>query len=264
MRQEFTDRQKAQIYVRDRALCAFSGKSLWILDYGLSPTFDSDWVDHIKPAAKGGGNSIDNGICASYFYNSKKRANSHDNKHLFFAGKPTREFFYFYETVSIEIAEHLRRFANVSLSDWYFNRAAYRFMIALYRLRMQSFGKTYARTESYYAKAAMKMLKAWKKLIKIEGTFEQRGLMNSPISTDQEQLRQLQYCQAEADVLEHLDQCFPFYENSCNAIDELSTATNNDLLKSVRDKYSENEFMSQRVRDLIEINVHRLQGLYDE
>ncbi len=37
-RDEFTDRQKAEIFVRDRALCCFSGKSLWALDYGAGPT----------------------------------------------------------------------------------------------------------------------------------------------------------------------------------------------------------------------------------
>ena len=36
-RAEFTDRQKADIFVRDRALCCYTGKSLWLLDYGGGP-----------------------------------------------------------------------------------------------------------------------------------------------------------------------------------------------------------------------------------
>lgn len=52
-RAEFTDQQKAEIYVRDRALCSYSGLSLWLLDDGASDIFNIDWVDHYLPAARG-------------------------------------------------------------------------------------------------------------------------------------------------------------------------------------------------------------------
>ena len=76
---EFTEAQKALIYARDRATCAFSGLSLWLLDIGIRPNWDMDWVDHILPSASGGNASLDNGICASSTFNAKKRDNTSDN-----------------------------------------------------------------------------------------------------------------------------------------------------------------------------------------
>ena len=62
-RKEFTDNQKAEIFVRDAATCGFSGISLWFLDNGIKSNWQVDWVDHIKPSASGGGAEIENGIC---------------------------------------------------------------------------------------------------------------------------------------------------------------------------------------------------------
>jgi len=50
-RTEFTDNQKAKIFSRDRATCAFSGISLWFLDLGIRSNWQVDWVDHILPSA---------------------------------------------------------------------------------------------------------------------------------------------------------------------------------------------------------------------
>jgi len=93
-RLEFSDKQKALIYARDKWLCAFSWKILWIFHYWCSALWDSDWVDHIKPAMKWWDNSIENWICASSFYNSKKKDNSNDNKFFFKNWKPTQDFYF--------------------------------------------------------------------------------------------------------------------------------------------------------------------------
>jgi hypothetical protein len=91
-RKNFTDIQKAQIFVRDRATCCFSGANLWLLDSPLRPGIETDWVDHVLPSARGGGNDIDNGVCASRTYNSLKRHNTDDNFYLFKNGLPTVGF----------------------------------------------------------------------------------------------------------------------------------------------------------------------------
>ena len=52
-RTEFTENQKAEIFSRDRATCAFSGISLWFLDVGIGSNWQVDWVDHILPSAAG-------------------------------------------------------------------------------------------------------------------------------------------------------------------------------------------------------------------
>lgn len=75
----FSDKDRAIIFVRDRATCAFSGKNLWILDQGIIH-FDWDWVDHIKPYSKGGKTDSSNGMLASSKYNYITGAN---NKKLY-------------------------------------------------------------------------------------------------------------------------------------------------------------------------------------
>jgi hypothetical protein len=88
------DAVRAAVYERDKAICAFSGVSLWLLDYGALPGFPGDWPDHIRPASRGGKDTPENLVCASHFYNEKKRNNGRDNAYLFTNGRPTDIFFW--------------------------------------------------------------------------------------------------------------------------------------------------------------------------
>jgi hypothetical protein len=263
-RKEFTDQQKAQIYARDRATCAFSGKSLWILDYGVSPTFEIDWVDHIKPASRGGGNSIDNGVCASYFYNSKKGANTNDNKYLFLAGRPTEYFFYFYEVLPESVANHLCCFANLQESDWYFNRALSRFMCGLGRLDSLRDGVSYVRDENYYAKSAAKMLKKWRGLAADSETFVQRGLVGRKPSHDQKALLSLQLCDGEADVLEMMHQCKHWYFANVDVMEMLIEAESTAELEKIAAGVKQDKSITNRVQVLVLENIQRLSLLADK
>ena len=38
-----TDKLRAAVFARDKGICAFSGLSLWLLDYGTSPIGQGDW-----------------------------------------------------------------------------------------------------------------------------------------------------------------------------------------------------------------------------
>src|SRR5690348_5360216 len=127
-RDEFSDFDKARIFARDRALCTYSGKSLWLLDYGAAPA-SIDWVDHYVPASRGGLVELDNGLCASWLFNKLKRDGG-GTMPLFFAGLSTVDFYTFYEVVAQTIAEHLRRFRTLHYSDWYFNRAVFQVRLA--------------------------------------------------------------------------------------------------------------------------------------
>lgn len=184
----FTEGQKAQIYVRDRATCAFSGKSLWILDYGATPYWEVDWADHIRPVARGGASTVENGICASFTFNSKKSHNTRDSEYFFHEGKPTPAYFYFFETVPVEIVRNLKRFANLHLSDWYFNRALYRVLLGVDHLWNRS---ERVRDADYYASSAMKAISKWRMIRERESilSMEDRGLIRSTdLSADQELL----------------------------------------------------------------------------
>ena len=119
----FSEAQRAEIYARDRALCGYSGKSLWLPDYGAAP-YSIDWIDHRSPVARGGTPTLENGVCASWLYNWVKREHKRAVL-LFHSGYPTLDFYTFHQTLPESIGEHLQRFACLHPSDWYFNRALY-------------------------------------------------------------------------------------------------------------------------------------------
>lgn len=263
MRLEFSDAQKAEIFARDRGVCAFSGKSLWVLDYGVSPTYDIDWVDHIVPAARGGDNSIENGICASYFYNAKKRDNLHDNKFMFRNGRPTSHFFYFYECVPADVADHLSRFAHAQPSDWYLNRAFFRFMLGLSSIRARQTGKVRIRDERYYAKSALKILTQWKNQSKHLPSMEDRGLIPEKLTGDQKALLRFTQLQNEQDVVNHMQNCYPWYSAACEAINLLSEAATPEDLAVIADSCNF-EKLPARVADMIKRNLHLLPNIYAE
>lgn len=261
MRLEFSDAQKAEIFVRDRGLCAFSGKSLWMLDYGISPTYEIDWVDHITPAARGGGNSIENGICASYFYNSKKRDNSSDNKFMFRNGKPTSHFFYFYETLPLNIAEHLSRFAKAQTSDWYLNRALFRFILGVASIRAIEKGKERKRDERYYAKSTLKILSQWKKLSINSESIHIRGMIPENCSEDQLALLNVVQMNCQEQLIDHMHACYPWLSNSCDAINLLANANSPHELSSITAKI-ELEKLPARVASMIQKNLELLPNAY--
>ncbi len=261
MRLEFSDAQKAEIFARDRGVCAFSGKSLWVLDYGVSPTYDIDWVDHILPAARGGDNSIENGICASYFYNVKKRDNSNDNKFMFRNGRPTSHFFYFYETVPSDIADHLSRFAHAQPSDWYFNRALFRFMLGVASIRARERGKIHKRGEYYYATSALKILKQWKRLSKESLPMEDRGLIPSTCTEDQTALLNLSQLQNQDEIVDHMRSCYSWYTTACDAINLLAEANNPQGLRAVADQIDFAK-LPTRVARMMKQNLQLLSEAY--
>lgn len=260
LRKNFTDRQKAEIFVRDRAICAFSGKSLWVLDYGLSPTFDVDWVDHIKPASKGGGNEIENGICASSFYNSKKNDNSRDNSYLFHNGKPTSEFYYHFEVIPNAVADHIERFSSAAISDWYFNRAASRFLYGLSWLVEARRGNVYVRDDHYYSKSTLSALVSWRKKSQADRSFESRGLISKKVSEDQKTLLKLRDLETEVEILQHMRSCDDWYENGMLALDELAEVGSEQALTAVLKKYCSMPRVPKRVISILEENSSRLKG----
>ncbi|MFT4875107.1 HNH endonuclease signature motif containing protein [Congregibacter sp.] len=194
-----------------------------MLDCGICATWEIDWVDHIKPAARGGGTDISNGVCASSFHNSKKRANSNDNKYLFFAGRPTADFYYFNEFIPDEIIDHLHRSSRIQSTDWYFNRAVFRFMFGLGRLRSKDAGKKYVRDNHYSAKSSLNILNTSLKLGGNHGGLQDRGLVSS-LSEDQEELFGLVNCATVAAVQNLMLRCLDRYNAACDGLNELAVA----------------------------------------
>ncbi|MBX3743485.1 MAG: HNH endonuclease [Akkermansiaceae bacterium] len=185
---EFSEATKAEIFARDRATCAFSGKSLWILDYGISPLYDVDWADHRKPRASGGTSTVSNGICASSFHNSKKSSNGRDNCYLFDEGEPTDYHFWNVGTVSQDQLRQLKRLSRIQASDWYFNRAIYQLFKAA------GGDRSHQRGVAYYKKAARTFLGKFIQLNQKADLpdFTERKLVLHPAQSDVKLLLQLQ------------------------------------------------------------------------
>ncbi|MBI5748465.1 MAG: hypothetical protein HZA00_05010 [Nitrospinae bacterium] len=259
---EFTDRQKADIFKRDRGICCFSGKSLWILDYGACPTFDIDWVDHIKPANKGGTACLENGICSSYFYNYKKRDNSADKQYLFEEGKPTPHFYYFYEAIPKDIARNLHRFKNLHYSDWHFNRSLFRLMLAtIFMFDPYSIsGNIRSRDDNYYAKSSFKILEEWKKIITSEEvpSFESRSLLPSNISDDQKLMLDIVYARSSGDVRKTAKKLLPYYRDNFKAIELFIKSQTEKEANKVLMKIGNFKFVTPRVITFIISNIERL------
>jgi hypothetical protein len=148
-----TDKLRAAVFARDKAICSFSGLSLWLLDYGTAPFAQPDWADHIKPVSRGGKDTLDNLVCASFFYNSKKTNNGSDTQYLFRDGQPTDAFFWNHGYLSREQGVILRRHETICESDWYFNRAIYNLTCA-----MITDGSVVTRSPAYWQQSAYKRL----------------------------------------------------------------------------------------------------------
>lgn len=259
-RTEFSNKQKAQIYERDRAICAFSGKSLWILDYGVNPLWDYDWVDHIKPAKRGGESSLENGICSGSFFNKKKRDNSWDNIYFFKDGKPTSNYYFVYGEIPASLGKIIIRNKSIHFSDWYLNRAFSSFMIMMGQNRRKNKGKTDVRGEAYYAKATLKMLHEWRKIVireKVE-TLEDRGLVPTPVNSDQNDLLSLREIYTVKEIIDKAVSLYPMYDASCDAINRLSEVTKRidaiTFMKEIEDK----EDINKLVKSIIVNNLNYL------
>jgi len=175
-----TNKLRSEVFARDKAICAFSGLSLWHLDYGASTHNESDWADHIRPASRGGRDSVDNLVCASSFYNSKKRNNGADNAYLFHNGRPTSHFYWSHGSLTARQVEDMRSHAAIAATDWYINRA---WRNLLTGLEAEYLGIARQRTPAYWRKAALGRLLEWKACGGISD-FDKRGLIRYPDAPD--------------------------------------------------------------------------------
>lgn len=198
----FTDRQKAHIFVRDRAICCYSGASLWILDYGAHISWHVDWVDHVLPVSLGGLATLDNALCASYVANSDKSAGG-GVPPILCAGVPTEHFRSLADEARERVVNDLSRFAQLHESDWYLNRALFRLLLGtLWYVDVNDGLPPRKRGDSYYAKAALNMLRAWRRAGRNVASIEERGLLPRAMSSDRQLLLDARQLVDEAGAIE--------------------------------------------------------------
>jgi hypothetical protein len=176
------DALRAEVFARDKGICSFSGLSVWYLDYGTAPFSHADWVDHVQPKSRNGKDTLENLVCASFFYNRKKLNNGSDRQYLFSEGKPTETFFWTHGELSAQQAKLLKSHATLETSDWYFNRAIYNVMVAIGDELLKADA---VRTRDYWLASARKRMTVWKKMTGGSvRTFARRGLVRYPGATD--------------------------------------------------------------------------------
>jgi hypothetical protein len=207
----FTDAQKAELYVRHRATCVYSGEKLWILDGGASPHFVIDWADHIFPVSKGGLSTLENGVCASWYHNSEKGNKTEVPGFLFYEGKPTKLFHRLYISVPRAMARDLKRFAKLHSSDWYFNRALFRVLLGVDYLHNGIGVRT--RDDLYYSAAALKAISKWRKIVLKEevATLEERGLVSGQLLPDQLLLLDVREAVSVGEIRKIMKRLLPTY-----------------------------------------------------
>jgi hypothetical protein len=258
-RKEFTDRQKAEIFVLDRATCCMSGKSLWLLDYGAAPSF-RDWVDHINPSAKGGAAEIENGACMSWYHNHFKRDNQNMENHLlFFRGHPTQNFFLLNERIPEATAANLRRFENLHWSDWFFNRAVSHVLIAAGQGSDKRVdGNAFSRGSDYWASAAVKALAIWRKGASDIQPMAKRGLVVKPREEDRALLLSMMESTSSHQVKAVITALTPFVQESCEAVRLQGCKLTKDDVKPFLKLVRENPHIVSSVKADIRHNMQRL------
>ncbi|MFO1308916.1 MAG: hypothetical protein U1F64_10805 [Burkholderiales bacterium] len=223
-RANFTDAQKAQIYVRDRALCSYSGKSLWLLDYGAAPAL-TDHVDHVVPASKGGDAGLENGVLCTFLHNYVRR-DRHPPVRLFNYGLPTLDAFWIFDRIPAQILHHIDRFAVLRPSDWYFNRAIaqLRWASAQTDAPKRKDGRHFARGVEYYCRAAVRQLRKWRELASAEkgGDLASRGLLPEHPRPDHQMVLLMQTAATEKEVESISRELAPYHEASFAAVEALA------------------------------------------
>lgn len=226
-RTNFTDAQRAEIFALDRATCSYSGRSLWITDYGIDPAYAVDWADHIAPASRGGKSLVENGAAASWLYNYL-RGNGRQRLVFFHRGVPTADHTLHIGTIDPRVAAQLRRFRVLHASDWFINRAMWHVWIGVASEYDRRQGLSRSRGYEYYAGAASKCLAKWRRIQEDESvaSLESRHLIPPNPEKDQEKLLEVREAASHERLISMMKGLFPAFEATAKAICALSKAEN--------------------------------------
>lgn len=190
-RSNFSDITKAQIYARDKGICAFCGTDLWTIRLGTCLFAKTDWTDHILPSSRRGDNAIENGMCLCNSCNQKKGANTRDKEYFFSEGKPTWDYLQRFDQLNPIVEATLQANAQLHWTDWYFNKAVTSLGIAVANLWDTRCGfSPYVRGPEDWARAALRKYAVWKTLAQREQvpSLRKRGLLLYPLRDEQKRI----------------------------------------------------------------------------
>lgn len=248
-RTDFTAQQKAEIFALDRATCTYSGRNLWIADYGADPSYQIDWADHVIPAARGGASSIENGAAAAYLYNYL-RGKDRQRLALFHRGLPTIDHTTYIGAIDADVAARLERFVTLTSSEWFLNRAMWHVWLATGYEYQRRCGATRSRGYSYYSACAWKALTTWRRMVGEANvsSIEERGLGPSHAGPDQTALLEIRNATSAADIIDLMHHLFPAYEAAAIITKQLAEAGTTEDLARVRSSAESSTALPQRLR----------------
>ena len=224
-RTNFTNDQKAEIFALDRATCSYSGRSLWISDYGIDPRYSVDWVDHVDPASLGGTSSVENGAAACWVENYL-RGNAKRRVLLFHRGIPMAGHTFHVGRIDPDVLENLLRFRHLDPSDWYLNRAMWHVWISLVYEYDRSRGRKRARGFDYYARAAVKMLSTWRRRMDRGSVadLKTRNLLRPHLEPDQAELLSVRALTTPEAIVRLMKALYPSFEEAATALELLAAS----------------------------------------
>jgi len=235
--------------VLDRATCSYSGRSLWIADYGIDPGFAIDWADHIVPASRGGKSIVENGAAASWLYNYL-RGNGRRRLVAFHRGLPTAAHTIHIGVIDPAVAANLHRFRALHVSDWFLNHAMWHVWIGMHYEHERQKGLRRSRDYNYWAGAALKHLTRWRDLVENDsvGSLEQRRLVPPNPEADQQQLLEIRQSTSTRSLVEMMKDLFPSYEATAKAMFSLCEAESVATINAVMNRVESHRRIPRRIR----------------
>lgn len=107
--------------------------------------------------------------------------------------------------------EYLSRFAHLDVSDWYFNRSL--FHLRLGTAYLHQYVGIHKRDDSYYARAALRMIGKWRRLAARSGvsSLEDRGLVPVESGVDQKIMLGIREMHDEQQAVNAMKELLPTY-----------------------------------------------------
>lgn len=211
---KFSDKQKALLYARELAICAFCGRDLWILRNGIGPEADEDWADHILPASRGGDSSLENGVAVCSACNSKKSNNTRDREYFYRSGKPSKAYLMRFDRLNPIVASTALANRQIHWTDWYFNRVLAKLSLGVCELWSRQTGdEPYKRGPEFWGEAALGFAEQWRRHVQFEGVAHprERGLFPTELDGDQHLMLQVFEARGLQDVLSLMEGLVPYY-----------------------------------------------------
>jgi hypothetical protein len=176
-----------------------------------------DWVDHIIPCAHGGSADLNNGVCASDFFNTRKSDNIDDDRYLIKHGKVTEYYHELLGDPPAVLTKQLHRLSRLNGADWYFNRSIVGILVGYdYRCDKEFKGKEVSRKDVYWFKSAWNRLQKFQK-IKSSSIIERHLIKeDKPFGVDL--LLQLEEIKSEPEFYELVEFMYPIYRENYMAI----------------------------------------------